>query len=58
MTTYKISAQQLVYFDFEIEAETEQEAIDEVMRIDNYGDIFSYVESWEPLHIGTIKEEK
>ncbi len=58
MTNYRILGSATQYYEFNIEAESEQEAIDEVRRIENTQSVDDYIDGWEPLVITKIAEEK
>jgi hypothetical protein len=55
---YKITATREVNYDFEIEADTEDEAIAEIERIERDEDVEIYAIDWYPLEITTIDEEE
>jgi len=46
------------YYEFNIEADSEQEAIDEVRRIENTQSVDDYIDGWAPLEITDIEEEE
>lgn len=58
MPTYKISAKRETCYDFEIEADSEQEALEEMNRIQMYEDVEVYAIDWYPLDITDIEEEE
>jgi hypothetical protein len=58
MPLFKIEATREVYYDFEIEAETEDQAIAEIERIERDEDVEIYAIDWYPLEIQSIEEEE
>jgi hypothetical protein len=58
MPLFKIEATREVYYDFEIEAETEDQAIAEIERIEREKDVEIYAYDWYPLEIQSIEEEE
>ena len=58
MTLYTIIATREVQYEFNIEADTEAEAIEEVQRIELSDDVESYAFDWYPLEITEIEEEE
>jgi hypothetical protein len=58
MSIYKITATRETYYDFEIEADTEQEALAEIERIEREEDVEVYAIDWYPLEITDIEEEE
>ena len=57
MTMYKITATRETTYDFEIEADSEDEAIAEIDRIERDEDIEGYAIDWYPLEITEIEAE-
>ena len=58
MPLYKITATKETYYEFEIEAESEVQAIEEVNRIELTEDVEEYAYDWYPLEITDIEEEE
>jgi len=58
MPNYRILGSMTQYYEFNIEANSEQEAIDEVRRIENTQSVDDYIDGWEPLEITDIEEEE
>jgi hypothetical protein len=58
MPQYKISAKRETYYDFEIEADSEAEALEEINRIELTEDVEDYAIDWYPLEITEIDEEE
>jgi len=58
MPNYRILGSMTQYYEFNIEADSEQEAIDEVRRIENTQSVDDYIDGWEPLKITDIEEEE
>lgn len=58
MPMYKITATREVNYDFEIEADSEKEAIAEIERIERDEDVEIYAIDWYPLEITTIDEDE
>lgn len=56
MTTYKIIATKETQYEFEIEADSEGEAIDKMGDIETQGDADNYAIDWYPLEVSTIEE--
>lgn len=54
MKRYRVSASQTVYFEIEVDAETEQDAIAKVKNIDDVMDIEDYWAGEEALQIDTV----
>lgn len=55
---YKIIATREVNYDFEIEADSEEEALAEIERIERDEDVEVYAIDWYPLEIFSIDEEE
>ena len=58
MTTYNITATRETHYSFEIEADTEEEAIAEMHRIELNEDVEDYAYDWYPLEVTEIEEEE
>ena len=56
MPKYTINATRETYFEFEIEAESEEAAIAEVHRIELEEDVESYAYDWFPLEVTDVEE--
>ena len=57
MPTYKILAQRITKYEFEIEAESKEEAIEEMKRIDEAEDSEEYAFEWQAFEIKSIEED-
>ena len=51
MSLYKITATRETHYEFDIEAESEQEAIDEMNRIEFSENVEDYAYDWYPLEV-------
>ena len=58
MTLYRITATRETHYEFDIEAETEQEALDEMNRIELSENVEDYAYDWYPLEVTDIEEEE
>ena len=58
MPLYKITATRETRYEFDIEAETEQEALDEMNRIELTENVEDYAYDWYPLEVTEIEEEE
>lgn len=58
MTLYTIIASRETIYEFNIEADSEAEAIEEVNRMELNEDIEEYAYDWYPLEITEIEEEE
>ena len=58
MATYRIIARRETWYEFPIEANSEQEAIDEMKRIEIAEDAEEYAYDWFPLEVQEIQEEE
>ena len=58
MPLYTIIAMREVHYEFNIEAEDEASAIEEVNRIELSEDVEEYAYDWYPLEITEIEEEE
>jgi hypothetical protein len=58
MPMYKITATRETHYDFEIEADSEDEALSEINRIELNEDVEDYAIDWYPLEITDIEEEE
>lgn len=56
MKEYKVLAKRVEYYTFDIAADTEQAAIDEVRHIENFGDLASYLETFDGMEILSVEE--
>lgn len=56
MKQYKILAKRTEYYAFDISAETEEEAINEVRHIENFGDLVAYLETFDGMEIISAEE--
>jgi vancomycin permeability regulator SanA len=57
MTKYTVTATRETYYEFEIEAENELAAEDQVRQLEIEGDIETYAYDWYPLEIESVEEE-
>lgn len=57
MPTYNITAKRETLYEFTIEADTEEEAIEEINRIELSENVEDYAYDWFPLEIEDIDEE-
>jgi hypothetical protein len=58
MPLYTIIAKRETLYEFNFEAESEEEAIAEVNRIELNEDVEEYAYDWYPLEIDEINEEE
>lgn len=58
MPTYTITATRETIYEFEIEAETMEEAEDQVRQIELTDEVENYAYDWYPLDITSIEEEE
>jgi hypothetical protein len=58
MPLYTIIAMREVHYEFNIEAEDEASAIEEINRIELSEDVEEYAYDWYPLEITEIDEEE
>ena len=58
MPLYRITATRETRYEFDIEAETEQEALDEMNRIELTENVEDYAYDWYPLEVTDIEEEE
>ena len=58
MSLYRITATRETRYEFDIEAETEQEALDEMNRIELSENVEDYAYDWYPLEVTEIEEEE
>jgi hypothetical protein len=58
MPLYRITATKETYYEFDIEAESEVLAIEEVNRIELNENVEDYAYDWYPLEITDIEEEE
>jgi hypothetical protein len=58
MPLYTIIAKRETLYEFNIEADSEQEAIDEINRIELAEDVEEYAYDWYPLEVTEIEEEE
>jgi hypothetical protein len=58
MPIFKINATRETQYDFEIEADTEEEALAEIERIERDEDVEVYAIDWYPLEVTDIEEEE
>ncbi len=58
MPLYRITATRETRYEFDIEAETEQEALDEMNRRELSENVEDYAYDWYPLEVTDIEEEE
>ena len=58
MPLYRITATRETYYEIPIEADSEEQAIEEMNRIEIAEDIEEYAYDWYPLEITEIEEEE
>lgn len=58
MPKYIIIAKRETLYEFQIEADSEEEAIEEMNRIELNEDVEEYAYDWYPLEIDEIDEEE
>ncbi len=58
MPLYTVIAMREVHYEFNIEAEDEASAIEEINRIELNEDVEEYAYDWYPLEITEIEEEE
>lgn len=58
MPLYTIIAMREVHYEFNIEAQDEASAIEEINRIELSEDVEEYAYDWYPLEITEIEEEE
>lgn len=56
MPLYTITATRETYYEFEVEANSEAEAIEEVNRIELNENVEDYAYDWYPLEITDVSE--
>jgi hypothetical protein len=56
MTTYKILASRETYYEFEIEADSEKEALEVIEQIEINEDVEKYAYDWYPLEVFDTEE--
>ena len=58
MPLYRIAAIRETHYEFDIEAKSEAEAIEEMNRLELTKDVENYAFDWFPLEITDIEEEE
>jgi hypothetical protein len=58
MPLYTIIAKRETLYEFNIEADSEQEAIDEINRIELAEDVEEYAYDWYPLEVTEINDDE
>jgi hypothetical protein len=58
MPKYNIVAKRETFYEFDIEANSEQEAIEEMNRIEIAENVEDYAYDWFPLEVDSIEEKK
>ena len=57
MPKYTIIAKRETFYEFDIEADTEEQAIEEMNQIEITKDIEVYAYDWFPLEVDSIEEK-
>lgn len=57
MPKYVVTAKREIHYEFNIQADSEQEVLDEVNRIESTHDVEEYAYNWFPLEITEIEED-
>jgi len=58
MPLYKITATRETHYEFEIEADSENEALTEMERIELSENVEDYAYDWYPLEVTEVEEEE
>ena len=58
MPKYTITEKRETLYEFNIEADSEEEAIEEINRIELSEDVEEYAYDWYPLEVDSIDEEQ
>jgi hypothetical protein len=58
MPLYTITAKRETYYEFEIEADNQKDALDKVERIEREENVETYAVDWYPLELDEIKEKE
>jgi hypothetical protein len=58
MTKYVILAKRETLYEFQIEADSENEALTEMERIELNEDVEEYAYDWYPLEVTEVEEEE
>jgi hypothetical protein len=58
MPLYTITAKRETYYEFEIEADNQKDALDKVERIEREENVENYAVDWYPLELDEIKEKE
>jgi hypothetical protein len=58
MPLYTITAKRETHYEFEINADNQKDALDEVERIEREEDIETYVVEWYPLELDEMTEKE
>jgi hypothetical protein len=58
MPLYRITATRETHYEFEIEADNQKDALDEVERIELTENVEDYAIDWYPLELDEIEEEE
>jgi hypothetical protein len=58
MPRYTIQATRAVLYEFQIEAESEAEALEEMQRIEISENAENYADYWYPLEVTKVTEEQ
>ncbi len=56
MKEYKIYGKRTEYYLFEISADSEEQALNDVKHIENFGDLAAYLETFDGMEITSIEE--
>ena len=58
MPRYTVTATRETVYEFEIDAEDEEDAEDQIRQIELEGDIEVYASDWYPIEVESIEEEE
>lgn len=58
MPNYRVVATRETVYEFEIEAETEEAAEDQVRQLELNGEVEDWAIDWYPLEVDSIEEEE
>ena len=57
MPNFKITAKREIHYYFSIEADSKQEALEEINRIETAEDVEEYAYQWNPMEFLEIEED-
>jgi hypothetical protein len=58
MPKYTVIATRETYYEFEIEADNELDAEDQVRQLEIEGEVENYAYDWYPLEVESVEEEE